>query len=306
MSYVDVEAQEVFQCPWCGGTGVSSSSDLPQVIPVSEFSVRYQFPDGISPRLITCDNCSLVYKNFYLDESTESTLYNLWLKNGSNRWRDSKNEVDIQRQLSIDIIDQFKNIAGRTPDSVIDIGAGEGGYLDYLPEYERFSLDVNPVSVEQNSQRGIQSIQLDVCSDSWVPTQSFDLVTCFDVLEHLREPDIGIRNISKLLAPGGVFIAETGNIECFISKYYGAQNWWYVNIPEHKIFWRKENLHSAFSKYGIDLVKIELVTHKNKPVITLRNMKNLILLMLGLWPNKKKFRKIFLNDHFYIVGVKRV
>lgn len=305
MSYVDVETHEVSQCPLCGSTEVSSSSDLPEVVPVGRFSVRYQFPDGRSSRLITCNECSLVYKSSYLDDDTESTLYNLWLSKGGNRWRVSKDEVEIQRQVAIDIINQFKHINGRAPISVIDIGAGEGGYLDYLPSYERFSLDVNSASVEQNNQRGVQSILSDICSESWAPTESFDVVTCFDVLEHLRKPDIGIRNISNLLAPGGVFIAETGNIKSFIPRYFGPQNWWYVNIPEHKVFWRKENLHSAFSRHGIDLVKIDFVTHKRKPIIALRNMKNLVLLVLGLWPTKKQFRKIFLKDHLFVIGVKK-
>jgi len=305
MSYVDVEIQKVSHCPLCGSTEAASSAELPQVIPVSRFSVRYQFPDGESPRLLICDNCLLVYKNFHLDNNTESKMYNLWLKDSGYRWRVSKDELDVQRQLSIDIIERFKSITGRPPVSMIDIGAGEGGYLDYLPSYERFSVDVNPASVEQNSQRGIESILSDICSESWAPTQTFDLVTCFDVLEHLREPEFGIRNISNLLAPGGVFIAETGDIGSFVPKYFGPNNWWYVNIPEHKVFWNEDSLRSAFLSHGIEIVKIDQVTHKKKSILTFRNIKNFILMMFGLLPSRRPFRKIFLKDHLFILGVKK-
>jgi SAM-dependent methyltransferase len=305
MDYVDLETQEIFQCPFCDSSEASSSSELPRVVPVGEFFIRYQFPDNKSPRLIKCDNCSSAYKNFYLDIYAESLVYNLWVKNIGNRWLASKKEIDVQRQLSIQIIEWFKNISGHTPNSIIDIGAGEGSYINYLDGYERFSLDQNPDSIKQNSQRGIQTILSDICSEAWVPNRSFNLVTCFDVLEHLHKPNVAIRNISKLLTAGGIFIGETGNLESFVPKYYGLQNWWYVNIPEHKVFWSKECLQSIFSKHGIDLVKIDVITHKKKSIFTLRNMKNIILLLLGLWPNKKQFRKIFLKDHFFIIGVKK-
>jgi 2-polyprenyl-3-methyl-5-hydroxy-6-metoxy-1,4-benzoquinol methylase len=304
MSYVDLETEEISKCPLCGSSAQLSSFHLSKVIPLSGFTIQYRFRDGSSPRLITCNNCGLTYKNFYLDGDAEQAIYDLWLKYLGKRWRDSKADAGVQEQLSTEILDYYKNITGRSPSSIIDVGAGEGGYLDYLTSYKRFSLDLNPASIERNGQRGIESILLDVCSDTWIPTQSFDLVTCFDVLEHLREPDIAIRNISKLLVPGGLFIAETGNVDSFIPKYYGPQNWWYVNIPEHKVFWRLQTLQAALKKHGIDLVKVVAVTHKNKPVITLRNLRNLFLFVLDWQENKKKFRKIFLKDHFFIIGVK--
>lgn len=268
------------------------------------FVIQYKLSGGRAPLIITCGDCSLVYKNFALDGDAEAVVYDLWIKHSGNRWRDSGEDAVLQRRLSVKIIDCFFNISAHQPNKIIDIGAGEGGYLDYLPCYDRYSLDINPASVDQNAQRGIQSVLFDICTDSIDTDKTFDLVTCFDVLEHLHNPDLAIRNIASLLAPGGVFIGETGDIDSLLPRYFGYSNWWYVNIPEHKIFWRISTLKTAFAKHGIELLAVDIVSHKMRPLITLRNMKNFVLSALKLPPNSRQFRKLFLKDHLFIVGRK--
>jgi 2-polyprenyl-3-methyl-5-hydroxy-6-metoxy-1,4-benzoquinol methylase len=44
-----------------------------------------------------------------------------------------------------------------------------------------------------------------------MPSRSFDLITSFETVEHLREPDLMLAHFARLLAPGGTLIISTPN-----------------------------------------------------------------------------------------------
>ena len=52
----------------------------------------------------------------------------------------------------------------------------------------------------------------------------FELITCFQVLEHIPEPLELIKDIHSLLKPGGTFITVTHNLDAFSAKLLGANS----------------------------------------------------------------------------------
>jgi SAM-dependent methyltransferase len=79
---------------------------------------------------------------------------------------------------------------------VLDIYCGSRPYDDLLPASARcIGLDVegNPYGVA------------DVVSDEFLPFEdsSFDLVTCFEAFQYVTDPEHGVREIGRVLRPGG-------------------------------------------------------------------------------------------------------
>ena len=113
----------------------------------------------------------------------------------------------------------FEINGGRPPQSIIDVGAGEGGYLDDVVEIERYHRHQR-TSALKNSDR--ERIVVDICSDKFTVARKFDVITCFDVLEHLRVPDTALKKHRAYLIQGNFCC---GNRKHIVYQSW-IQNWW--------------------------------------------------------------------------------
>lgn len=94
--------------------------------------------------------------------------------------------------------------------SVLDAGCGERCALDYGSKAEVTGVDISPVLLKRN-QRLDHYIVADL-EKAPLADQSFDVIVCWDVLEHLERPREALDNITRALAPGGVLILKIPNL----------------------------------------------------------------------------------------------
>ncbi|SEG99617.1 Methyltransferase domain-containing protein [Nonomuraea solani] len=90
------------------------------------------------------------------------------------------------------------------PGRALDIGAAAGGNTRVLVEagWDAMATDNCETAVEMARQRGLKAVRADARSLPFEP-RSVDLVTAFDVLEHIREDHLVTEEIARVLAPGG-------------------------------------------------------------------------------------------------------
>jgi ubiquinone biosynthesis O-methyltransferase len=101
---------------------------------------------------------------------------------------------------------------------VLDIGCGGGFLTEEIAKYgfETTGLDPSsPTLVTARSHARIQNLQIDylegVGEALLFPDNHFDIVFCLDVLEHVSDFRKIISEVSRVLAPGGLFFFETVN-----------------------------------------------------------------------------------------------
>jgi SAM-dependent methyltransferase len=112
---------------------------------------------------------------------------------------------------------QLSVLGGRA----LDVGCGVGFALEYLAGqplwFDVWGVDASAVAVERAQERLEQSHGLPADRVQRIEHQSlpfaanaFDLVTCFDMLEHLDEPDIdaALSEMFRVLVPGGTFLSS--------------------------------------------------------------------------------------------------
>ncbi|RVX47196.1 methyltransferase family protein [Nonomuraea polychroma] len=90
------------------------------------------------------------------------------------------------------------------PGRALDIGAAGGGNTRVLVEegWDATATDTSATAIELARQRGIKAVWADARELPFEP-DSVDLVTAFDVLEHIREDHLVTAEIARVLAPGG-------------------------------------------------------------------------------------------------------
>lgn len=114
------------------------------------------------------------------------------------------NTNPVQRRL----IDRFHHVVtGKigelAPQTLLDAGCGEGFVsnvlLQHFPGLDISAFDFNPSSVALAQQRN-PSVDCRVASIYDIPwnTNTFDVVCCFEVLEHLHEPTAALRELARV------------------------------------------------------------------------------------------------------------
>jgi len=90
------------------------------------------------------------------------------------------------------------------PGRALDIGAAGGGNTLVLVQqgWDATATDTSEVAVEVARRRGLRAISADA---RYLPVESagFELVTAFDVLEHIEEDYLAAEEIARVLRPGG-------------------------------------------------------------------------------------------------------
>ena len=99
------------------------------------------------------------------------------------------------------------NLLDGSGKKAIDIGCAYGYVVSLLNQlnYDAFGLDISRYVLETGEK--VNSLQGDAQSLP-IKSNSIHLITCFDTLEHLKRPDLLVKESYRCLHPEGVFIAE--------------------------------------------------------------------------------------------------
>ena len=137
-------------------------------------------------------------------------------------------------------------LAARLPAGtrVLDAGAGVGQYRPLFAhcQYKAHDFGREPMTVGNYTPLDFESDIVDIPA----PDASFDAVICTEVLEHVPEPIKAVRELARLLRPGGLLLL-TAPLGCLLHQepyiYYGG----------YSPYWYRRFLGEA----GCDVVSIE-------------------------------------------------
>ncbi|MEM2045964.1 MAG: class I SAM-dependent methyltransferase [Thermoproteota archaeon] len=105
---------------------------------------------------------------------------------------------------------------------VIDFGSGDcSHYGDIILSLQvnYIGLDVSKIAVQRCHERGLNAIVHDLNEPTPFSNNSFDVALCFEVLEHLFQPDIVLREIYRVLKPGGVALITVPNVAFLPNRF---------------------------------------------------------------------------------------
>ena len=168
---------------------------------------------------------------------------------------------------------------------MLDVGCGEGrhifGVMQDHPTMKCIGIDMDKASLniaeegyeyfESISNAGAEFIEGSAYSLPF-DNDSFDLIVCSEVLEHLHEYNDAIKEIHRVLKPGGKFYASVPaswpeKICWYLSKEYQNQPGGHLRIFNQNSlvneikekgfkFLSSERFHSIHSPYWLSLIHI--------------------------------------------------
>lgn len=140
---------------------------------------------------------------------------------------------------------------------VLDVGCATGLFLECAGRgWQRYGLDISEYASKIAQDTIGPTIERCHLLEAPWPSEAFDLITMWDVLDHLPNPMENLFKCNRLLRKGGILILNVGDISSFFAKICGKR--WYIMIPPtHLYFFNKRTIMAMLKKAGFKILKIE-------------------------------------------------
>ncbi len=140
-------------------------------------------------------------------------------------------------------------------DSCLDVGCNIGYWLYFLKN-AGFS---RVAGVETNAAcAGFarEVFGLDIVDNIDDLSGSFDLISLFDVLEHLDNPDAFLADTLRFAHPGTLYFIQLPNYESWMARYLGkAWPWW--NVPDHLWHFTPSSVTRLLTRAGFEVIELK-------------------------------------------------
>jgi SAM-dependent methyltransferase len=137
---------------------------------------------------------------------------------------------------------------------VLDVGAGSGKLVRFMRARGVEAHGIEPSRALFDRFLGTEAAFTWAMLDDYRSTgvAAFDVVTAFDVIEHVPDPVALLGEVAAVLKPGGVFFASTPDVGSLPAKAFGRH--WHFYYPYHLSYFAPGTLARAAEPHGLRVV----------------------------------------------------
>jgi len=211
----------ITECPMCGG---------------DRSTVAFEEPPHTVRR---CDSCGMGWVTPRLDESELAAMYV-----DDSYWRSASPKTHGYHDYRADeplYLETFRRRLdhvlrdGPRSGRALDVGCAAGFCLQALRErgFEAHGVEVSATIARHASERlGFDTVHVGTLEGAPFANGAFDLIMLWDVVEHVVDPRALLVKVRELLAPDGLLVLETQNIDSAFARLLGRR-WQHYKHAEH-------------------------------------------------------------------------
>lgn len=149
-----------------------------------------------------------------------------------------------------------------TEGKILDIGCGNGDTMLILKGlgWDAYGFDIDKRAIDAARKRGLSNVRVGSYHTlAKYPDNFFDAVRLYHVIEHLDNPELCLKLISKKLKKNGELIIGTPNIDSATSFIFGKY-WYNLDTPRHLFLFSPKTLRYLMSQQSFRSISIEYVS----------------------------------------------
>ena len=141
---------------------------------------------------------------------------------------------------------------------LLDVGSGDGHFVHHMARHgwDATGIDFSPSAIDcaRRVRSGGRFLQGTLDDYDLAPGR-MDLITLWQVLEHIGEPRPLLRRCHDLLKRGGMLVVAVPNIDGLSSRLT-AQRWWGLDVPRHLVHYSPDTLRRSLEQNGFGVVHV--------------------------------------------------
>lgn len=241
---------ESINCIGCGGDNFG-------IVNVSNQSVSESNRGVINPIRVwvKCKKCNLVYGNPLPSEDSMNKYYSSIAK---EKFGGIYGNI-IEREsflfaMSNTRLDNISRISKKK--TLLDIGTGIGFFVKSALDrgYDAYGLELTPEDCEYaKTYYDLDLIQRNFYS--FTEDEQYDIVTMFEVIEHMRTPLKDLKRINKLVRMDGIFVIATPILDSEYAQQTKMENVFW-NVVTHLSYFTKSVLSQYLQSAGFEIISI--------------------------------------------------
>ena len=142
----------------------------------------------------------------------------------------------------------------------VDIGCSRGQFVEFAARTGYAAEGVEPAAdIAEAARAAGLNVRTGLLEDQHYTDATFDGASLFEVVEHLREPLPLLREVHRILKPGGMLLVSTGNAASWTVAAMGAR-WDYFHIEKdggHISFFSPQSISLMAERAGFQVRCIE-------------------------------------------------
>lgn len=172
-------------------------------------------------------------------------------------WDNKELTASVQYSMCHDMV---KTLIPKQHGICLDLGTATGTTAMMLKEngYDVIASDSDIRALKKCKEKGLTTLLLDVEKDEFpYSDKSVDLITCIELIEHIKNPYNMLKETHRVLKPHGVFIISTPNINWWYLRLKHLFGIWDIHGSDHIRFYTPHILQECLKDFDFEVIKIK-------------------------------------------------
>lgn len=164
--------------------------------------------------------------------------------------------------------------------SLLDVGCAEGFFLQQAISegFEAVGCDYGLKS-EYPQEIYVKEGSLDLVNGLPFEDEQFKIVTCWAVIEHVRQPQVALQEVIRVLRKGGYLFLDTPLCGDLSEKLVAARSHW-LHPPEHLHIFTAKSLRLLLERSGFEIIHHSFFYERNRIRWLVRRLRNISVGMI--------------------------